>query len=63
MVFDTGWIKTFEEYFRKQTKHILDKMVAALTGDAKRTFIWAEISYLQLWWNEASQDMREKFKK
>jgi alpha-mannosidase II len=60
---DPGWIKTFEDYFSSQTKHILDTIVISLSEDVNRRFVWAETSYLSLWWNQANQDMRNKMRR
>lgn len=38
-------------------------MTEALSNDIRKKFVWAEISYLDLWWNEQGSGMREKFKK
>jgi alpha-mannosidase II len=51
---DPGWLKTFEEYFRLQTVHIFNHMVAKLGLEPDRKFIWAEVSYLSMWWAQVS---------
>ena len=33
---DPGWIKTFDDYFQSQTRHILDSVFEALRKDKRR---------------------------
>lgn len=49
---DPGWLKTVDEYYADQTKHILDNMVRKLTAYPNMTFVWAETIYLAMWWND-----------
>lgn len=59
---DPGWIKTFDEYFQQQTKHILTTVIAALQLNPKRKFIWAEISYFEWWYREQEEPVRQAVK-
>ena len=60
---DPGWLMTFEQYFEQRTKNILNTIVNALSEKKTRKFIWAEVSYLSLWWAQASEDMKQKMRR
>lgn len=56
---DPGWLKTVDQYYESETKQILSSSVSALTRYKNVSFIWAEISYLSMWWNGASAKSRQ----
>ncbi|ETN81264.1 glycosyl hydrolase family 38 protein [Necator americanus] len=60
---DPGWIKTFEEYYQSQTRNILNLMVKNLNENMEEMrFIYAEISFFELWWRDQTEDVRKKVK-
>lgn len=58
---DPGWKLTVDEYYDRQSRRILDTIVDTLSKDTRRKFIWEEMSYLERWWREASDERREAF--
>lgn len=50
---DPGWLKTYINYFQSDTRQILNYIVAKMHEFTDMTFIWSEISFLQLWWDQA----------
>jgi alpha-mannosidase II len=63
ILFLAGWLKTFERYFADQTKHILDSMLEKLRENPELKFIWAEISYFNLWWENLGTAEKQEIKK
>ncbi|KAI3416127.1 hypothetical protein GPALN_005676 [Globodera pallida] len=60
---DPGWLKTFEAYFEEQTRHILDGMVKHLEDKPDLKFIYAEMSFFELWWSQQKAEVKERVAK
>ncbi|UJR31177.1 hypothetical protein I4U23_018684 [Adineta vaga] len=60
---DPGWIHTFEGYFTQATKYIIDTIITILDKNKKYKFVWAEMSFLSLWWDQASSSQRQLLRK
>lgn len=59
---DPGWLDTFEDYYMKKVKNILDNSFSAVKSDTQRRFIWAESSFFKRWYEDKSFETREEFK-
>ncbi|CAO4379303.1 unnamed protein product [Caenorhabditis nigoni] len=59
---DPGWIMTFDEYYNRQTRNILDGMAKHLGEKDEMRFIYAEISFFETWWRDQSEEIRKKVK-
>lgn len=59
---DPGWWNTFEGYYQEWTRGILNSIVEILNENKNRRFIWAEISYFQRWWQDASASVKDTVK-
>lgn len=58
---DPGWLYTVEEYYQERSRKILSTIVQSLRTDKRRKFIWEEMSYLERWWRDASENEKEEF--
>lgn len=62
-LFIAGWIKTFEQYYDQQTRNIFNLMVDKLELYPHMRFIYAEMSYFSMWWNQIDSNMRRRVQK
>lgn len=60
---DPGWLKTFVNYFQSDSKQILNLMIGKMQEYKDMTFIWPEISFLQLWWDQAHPSKQRALKR
>ena len=56
---DVGWIKSAEEYYEQQVRHIYHNVIAAMALDPQRTFIVVEQAFFSRWFD---QDASVSFK-
>eukprot|EP00999_Lentomonas_sp_LEN2_P002732 NODE_604_length_1334_cov_3.290804_g565_i0.p1 GENE.NODE_604_length_1334_cov_3.290804_g565_i0~~NODE_604_length_1334_cov_3.290804_g565_i0.p1 ORF type:complete len:402 (+),score=70.58 NODE_604_length_1334_cov_3.290804_g565_i0:62-1207(+) len=61
---DVGWLKTIEEYYEDEVRHIYDSVVEELQHDPSRTFIVVEVAFFSRWWTDSrtSDEQREQFR-
>lgn len=52
-----------DKYYEDQTRHIIDVVVDYLNEAPYRKFIWAEISFLSMWWDRADVQHRKALKR
>ncbi|CAI2353902.1 unnamed protein product [Caenorhabditis sp. 36 PRJEB53466] len=57
---DPGWIMTFDEYYNRQTRNILDGMARHLGEKDEMRFIYAEVSFFEKWWKDQTEEIRRK---
>ncbi|XP_030376251.1 alpha-mannosidase 2 isoform X2 [Scaptodrosophila lebanonensis] len=60
---DPGWLETFEEYYQRETKHILSNALRHLDENPDMKFIWAEISYFARFFDELGENKKQLMKK
>jgi alpha-mannosidase II len=54
-----GWGWTFEEYYNMRTQHILNGMLKHLPNKPDMKFIYAEMSFFELWWSTINEQEKE----
>ncbi|CAJ0933285.1 unnamed protein product, partial [Mesorhabditis belari] len=58
---DPGWLRTFEEYYNEKVKTILTGAVEGLVKNVNLRFIWSEMSFLERWWKDATEELKGNF--
>ncbi|CAF4124031.1 unnamed protein product, partial [Adineta steineri] len=67
---DVGWLKTVDQYYYGArndiqyagVQHILDSVIHALDENPDRRFMYVEIGFFWRWWNQQTDDIRNKVK-
>ena len=62
LLYISGWIKTFDQYYQDQTSQILNGMAKHLGEKPDMRFIYAEMSFFERWWREQTEETRKKVK-
>lgn len=65
---DVGWLKTVDEYFygdrndiqRTMVEIELTSVIDSLIADPKKTFTEVEMKFFKMWWDEQTEEMKEK---
>ena len=68
---DLGWLSTLEEYFNGEhldfylgsINSMLTTVVQELEKDPKRTFTYAEMKFLKMWWDKQNDDKKNSVRK
>ena len=61
---DVGWLQTVDSLSRMNVSRILNGVVGNLANDTagRRRFVWDEMAFLQLWWDEqATAEQQQTF--
>ncbi|VDD93743.1 unnamed protein product [Enterobius vermicularis] len=59
---DPGWLKTFEKY-AEDTNQILNNLHSFMTTHPKMRFMWCEISFMEKWWRNVNETVKNDIKK
>lgn len=58
---DAGWTSTFEQYYDEKVRDILNSITDELWNNASKVFNWAEIGYLNRWWQDGDKTRQTRF--
>eukprot|EP01112_Ceratiomyxa_fruticulosa_P008820 TRINITY_DN2284_c1_g1_i1.p1 TRINITY_DN2284_c1_g1~~TRINITY_DN2284_c1_g1_i1.p1 ORF type:complete len:130 (-),score=24.65 TRINITY_DN2284_c1_g1_i1:157-546(-) len=56
---DAGWLKTVDQYYEGEVSVILTQVVNALASSPDKKFVWSEIVYFSMWWEEQSPETQQ----
>jgi hypothetical protein len=67
---DEGWLARTKDFFtgadtaiyQGSVRDVLDSTMVELAADKSRTFVYAEMKYFRMWWDEQDEEMRKKVK-
>ena len=59
---DAGYRKTFSGYYSSEVKSIISTVLEALKEAPNRRFVWEEVSFFSVWWEQASEGDRSLVK-
>ncbi|PRP73196.1 lysosomal alpha-mannosidase-like [Planoprotostelium fungivorum] len=60
---DVGWLKTVQGYYDESVRSIITTVVEALNANPARRFSQVEVTYLRMWWAEATSAQKDQMKK
>ena len=52
---DTGWLRTFDDYYTDKASEILQNVVQKLTHDPSLSYTIGDIAYLKRYYTDAEQ--------
>ena len=55
---DPGWLQTYDNYYSRSVRGILNTVVGSLIESPNRTFAWSEVCYFARWYAETSARRR-----
>ncbi|GAM22437.1 hypothetical protein SAMD00019534_056120 [Acytostelium subglobosum LB1] len=58
---DAGWLRTINDYYRYDVSDILYTVTQAVNNGTLRKFSWSDIGFLDLWWQDQSDDTKNIF--
>jgi len=59
---DAGWIMSYHDYYNRRVRTIITTVVDTLFADEALRFIWADVGFFSVWWQEAPAELRARAK-